>query len=84
MREPTHLREVKLVTIGSSRTIPLPEALLKKYGWTDTLILEETEEGVFLRGWASGKLSWTETCRAMAAAQEDWSDMDVTVVEGLD
>ena len=31
----------------------------------------------------SHKLSWKETYQAMAAANEDWSDMDVAVSDGL-
>ncbi len=30
------------------------------------------------------KLSWKDTYRAMAAADEDWSDLDVAVADGLD
>ena len=31
----------------------------------------------------SHKLSWKGTYRAMAAANEDWSDLDVAVSDGL-
>jgi len=31
----------------------------------------------------SRKLSWKETYRAMAAASEDWSDLDIAVSDGL-
>ena len=31
-----------------------------------------------------GKLSWSDTYRAMAADDEDWSDLDVAVADGLD
>ena len=57
--------------------------MLLKYGWDDSLILEETEDGVFLRG-AANRLSWEDTSRAMAAEGEDWSDLDATVADGLD
>ena len=30
------------------------------------------------------KLSWKDTCRAMAAEQEDWSDLEAAVADGLD
>ena len=30
------------------------------------------------------KLSWEDTFRAMRAANEDWSDLDPTVSDGLD
>jgi hypothetical protein len=29
------------------------------------------------------KLSWQETYRAMAAEDEDWSDLDATLADGL-
>ena len=77
-------RDVKLINIGNSRGIRLPKALLDRYGWGDSLVLEETDEGVFLYSKDKNKLSWKETYRAMAANGEDWSDLDVTVADGLD
>ena len=77
-------RDVKLIDIGNSRGIRLPKALLQKYGWSDSLVLEETESGIFLRGRDATRLSWTETYRSMAAEPEDWSDMETTVADGLD
>ena len=52
--------DVKLIAIGNARGIRLPEALLKKYGWGDSLVLEETEHGMLLRGKERNKLSWKE------------------------
>ena len=77
-------RGIKLVDIGNSRGIRLPKALLRKYGWSDSLVLEETESGVFLHGKEEKKLSWTDTYRSMAAEPEDWSDLETTVADGLD
>ena len=57
--------------------------MLKKYGWSDSLVVEETDDGVFLRG-AADRLSWEGTYRAMAAEGEDWSDLDAAVADGLD
>ena len=76
--------DVKLIAIGNARGIRLPEALLKKYGWGDSLVLEETEQGVLIYGNERNKLSWKETYRAMAADNEDWSDLDVTAADGLE
>lgn len=75
---------VKLIAIGDSRVIRLPRALLEKYGWGDSLVLEETEHGVLLSGTKIEQLSWKETYRAMAADNEDWTDLGVTVADGLD
>ena len=77
-------RDVKLISIGNSKGIRLPKVLLQKYGWGDSLVLEETEEGIFLYSNEKNKLSWKETYRAMAADREDWSDLDATVADGLD
>ena len=77
-------RDIKLVDIGNSRGIRLPKALLQKYGWSDSLVLEEVESGAFLRSKEENKLSWTETYRSMAAEPEDWSDLETTVADGLD
>ena len=77
-------RDIKLIDIGNSRGIRLPKALLQKYGWSDSLLLEETDSGVILHGKEEKKLSWTETYRSMAAETEDWSDLETTVGDGLD
>lgn len=77
-------RDVKLIAIGNSKGIRLPKVLLQKYGWGDSLVLEETEEGIFLYSNEKNKLSWQETYRAMAADREDWSDLDTMVADGLD
>ena len=35
-------------------------------------------------GTPDAKLSWKETYKAMAAAEEDWSDLEVARADGLD
>jgi len=82
--EATAKRDVKLVAVGNSKGIRLPKALLQKYGWSDSLVLEELEEGVLLYSREKNTLSWTDTYRAMAAEKEDWSDFDVTVADGVE
>ncbi len=77
-------REVKLIRIGNSKGIRIPKTILDRYGWEDSLVLEEAEDSVVLRGNEAGKLSWERTYRAMASEQEDWSDFDVTAADGLD
>ena len=51
-------RDVKLIDIGNSKGIRLPKVLLQKYGWGDSLVLEETEQGIFLYSNEKNKLSW--------------------------
>ena len=82
--EATAKRDVKLVAVGNSKGIRLPKALLQKYGWSDSLVLEEVEEGVLLYSREKNTLSWKDTYRAMAAEGEDWSDFDVTVADGVE
>ncbi len=77
-------RDIKLIDIGNSKGIRIPKILLQKYGWGDSLLLEETEEGIFLYSNEKNKLSWKETYRAMASDREDWSDLDTAVADGLD
>jgi len=84
MGNATAVRELKLIDIGNSKGIRLPKVMLKKYGWSDSLVVEESDDGVFLRGGTTNKLSWEDTYRAMAAEGEDWSDLDATVADGLD
>lgn len=74
---------VKLITIGNARCIRLPSALLEKYDWGESLVLKETKDGVLLSGTKINQLSWKEAYRAMAVSNEDWSDLDVTVADGL-
>ena len=77
-------RAVKLIAIGNSKGIRLPKTLIQKYGWSDSLVLEETGDGVFLHSPKKNKLSWKDTYRAMAKADEDWRDLDTTMADGLD
>ena len=53
-------RDIKLIAIGHSKGIRLPKALLEKYGWSESLVLEEAENGIFLHGQEENKLSWRE------------------------
>jgi len=78
------VRDVKLVSIGNSKGIRLPKTLIQKCGCSDSLVLEETEEGIYLYSNENNKLSWPDTYRAMAAEDEDWSDLDDVVADGLD
>ena len=75
---------VQLIAIGNSKGIRLPKALIQKYGWSDSLVLEETGDGVFLHSPKKSKLSWRDTYRAMAETDEDWRDLDETLADGLD
>jgi antitoxin MazE len=64
-------RDIKLVAVGNSRGVRLPRELLRKYGISDALVLEELPEGMLLRGTSGPKMSLDQTFADMAAAHED-------------
>lgn len=69
--------EAKLTRIGKSRGIRLPDALIRKHHLDHGVVLEEREGEIVLRPKETAKkLSWKETARQMAAADEDWSDWE--------
>jgi len=78
------LMELTVTQIGNSRGIRLPAAMLKKYGITDTILLEERPDEIVLKTKKDKKFSWKETFADMARAKEDWSDLDAAVADGLD
>jgi antitoxin MazE len=80
----SRVKDIKLISIGNSKGVRIPKAILQKYGFSDTLLLEETEKGILLRKKDEQKLSWEDTFKAMAAEQEDWEDFDTTLLDGLD
>jgi antitoxin MazE len=77
-------QSINIVPIGNSKGIRIPKTLLQKYGFSDSLILEETEQGLLLRKTEDAKLSWEDTYRAMALEAENWTDFDVALLDGLE
>jgi antitoxin MazE len=84
MKRHLRKRDVKLVPIGNSQGVRIPKELLQKYGLSGPLVLEETDQGILLRNKQEDKLSWEETFKAMAEEQEDWTDLDVALLDGLE
>jgi antitoxin component of MazEF toxin-antitoxin module len=76
-------KHVKLVAIGNSKGIRLPKETISKYGFGDSLVMEETDKGLLLVSERRGKLSLKDAAREMASEREDWSDFDVTIADGL-
>ena len=73
--------EAKLIKIGNSQGIRFPNKIISKYGLGNLVLLEETEDGILIHAAKSGKLSWEDTYKAMAAAEEqdewaDWESLD--------
>jgi antitoxin MazE len=83
MKTQARTRDIKLIPIGNSRGVRIPSELLKKYGFSQSLLLEETEQGLLLKKKESDKLSWEDTYKDMAREKEDWSEFDGTLLDGL-
>lgn len=83
MQKQPRRTDLKIIPIGNSRGVRLPKSVLDKYAITDTVVLEEREDGILLRSKQDARLSWEETYQAMAREREDWSDLDVTLADGL-
>lgn len=84
MDKTLRFRDIKIVQIGNSMGIRLPKTLLQKYGLSNSLILEETAQGLLLRKKQDDKLSWIDTYKAMANEGEDWNEYDSTLLDGLE
>jgi antitoxin MazE len=84
MSKMTRSQSIKIVPIGNSKGIRIPRTLLQKYGFSDSLILEETDQGLLLRKSEDSKLSWEDTYQAMSLEDENWSDFDVALLDGLE
>ena len=78
---------LKVVEIGNSRGVRIPSRLIQRYGIEDELQLLETAEGLLLRPIRSGKLSFEESFRQMAADVEALTEADSlegTLADGLE
>ena len=78
--------ELKVARIGNSRGVRIPAATLERYRIGERVVMEERSDGILLRpaGAATPMLSWEETARQMAASDEDWSEWDATLADGLE
>ena len=75
---------LKIVPIGNSFGIRLSRPLLHRYGIEQTVVAEQRPDGIFLRGATRTKATLEKTFSEMAAAQENWSDLDASAADGLD
>lgn len=78
--------ELKVARIGNSRGVRLPAATLQRYHIGEAVLMEERDDGIFLRTAEKGlaKLSWEDTARGMQASHEDWSEWDSVSHDGLE
>jgi antitoxin MazE len=84
MENQARVNDVKLVSIGNSKGVRIPQSLIRKYNLKDSLLLEETEKGLLLRNKEEKKFSWEETYKSMANEKENWDDFDLTLQDGLE
>ncbi|MES2361003.1 MAG: AbrB/MazE/SpoVT family DNA-binding domain-containing protein [Pseudomonadota bacterium] len=75
---------LKIVPIGNSFGVRLSRPLLHKYGIEHSIVAEQRPEGILLRGSGHGKATLEQTFTEMAAAQEDWTDLEASTADGLD
>ena len=83
MEKQTRTKDIKLIPIGNSKGIRLPKEILQKYGFSESVVLEEKEDGVLIRK-KDEKLTWEETFKSMSEERENWNDFDVTLMDGLE
>jgi len=78
--------ETKLIEIGNSKGLRIPKKLIQKYHLTNTLDLEEKEDGILIKPIKdqASKFSWEETYKEMQKETEDWKDFDTVLIDGLD
>ena len=84
MKKQIRTRDVKMVPIGNSKGIRLPKELLQKYAFSESVVLEEKKEGIFLHRKKDKKLSWEDTYKSMGKEKENWNDFDITLLDGLE
>ncbi|KAA3602279.1 MAG: AbrB/MazE/SpoVT family DNA-binding domain-containing protein [Candidatus Scalindua sp. AMX11] len=84
MEKQIRTKNIKLIPIGNSKGIRLPKEIIQKYGFSESVVLEEREEGVLLHRKDGNKLSWEDTFKAMSDEKENWNEFDITLMDGLD
>ena len=87
MRSVENIRPIKIVAIGNSQGVRLPQALLRRYAMTGQIVLEERPDGLLLRGQAQGALSlkqtFAEMAKEQAAGNDDWRELNALAGDGL-
>ena len=68
------IKDAKLITIGNSKGVRLPKAMIAKYGLAWEVVLEEVASGILTHAPDRGKLSWEDTYAAMAEDKDDQLD----------
>lgn len=77
------IKRAKLVRIGNSRGIRIPQAMIQRAGFSGEVVIEEKNGGIFVHSADNEKLSWEDTYSQMAASEEEWSDWAEMDIETL-
>jgi len=77
------IKRSKLVRIGNSRGIRIPQAMIQRAGLSEEVVIEEKNGGIFVHSTDYSKVSWEETYSQMAASEEDWSDWAEMDIDSL-
>lgn len=68
------IKRARVIQIGNSKGVRIPKPMILRAGLDGEVVIEEVNGGIFIHSTKSGKLSWEDTYREMAASGEDWSD----------
>jgi antitoxin MazE len=79
-------KTLKLVKVGNSRGIRIPQALIQRYHFGDEVRITETSEGLILHAADEGKLSLDDSLAEMARDREAMAEAELwtcTLGDGL-
>jgi len=71
--------------MGNGQGLRLPDSVVKRYGFSKSVEVEERDEGLLLKPSAKTvrKLSWEETAKQMSAESEDWTEWHQSESDGI-
>jgi antitoxin MazE len=78
---------LKIVSVGNSKGVRIPSAILRRQGISNEVECIETIDGVLLRAKKTTELSFEESFAQMAKDQEalaEVQEMEGTIVDGLE
>jgi antitoxin MazE len=74
---------LKLVRIGNSKGIRIPQQMIRRYHLGDEVVVEATRKGLLLRPAREGKLSMEDSFKAMAKDKKAMSEAREWAESGL-
>lgn len=80
-------KTLKLISIGNSRGVRIPQSLIQRYNLHDEVRVTETAEGLLLHASDSEKMNLEQSFAAMAKDREALAETEMwatTLGDGLD